>query len=201
MSLRGGTMVRMTRWRRQIVLATAMTTLCVVAPPSHAEDAVPPTDYDSPYVAAFDGQLPNGDPFAPPRNTGEDATRKNFRKEYQSGVRWSYTWIPWSSIEKQRGVRDFHDLDNYVSWARAEGILLRLQLMTGDWSLPQTFVGGQRENAAHPGVNVPGVDLTPAVDWWAAMVKRYKPGGDLAKEQGWKDGYGVSRWEMENEPG
>ena len=58
-----------------------------------------------------------------------------------------------------------------MSWARSEGILLRLQLMTGDWSLPQTFVGGQRQNAAHPGVNVPGVDLTPAVDWWAANVR------------------------------
>src|SRR5690349_10004263 len=151
------------RGRRRHVVAAA---LCAVAAtalgtgPVAADTPVPPTDFASPYVAAFDGQLPSGDPWAPPRNSGEDATRTSFRKEYQSGVRWSYTWVPWSSVEKQRGVRDFRDLDNYVSWARAEGILLRVQLMTGDWSLPQTFVGGQRENAAHPGPNVPGVDLT-----------------------------------------
>jgi hypothetical protein len=31
-------------------------------------------------------------------------------------------------------------------------------------------------------------------------VNRYKPNGDLAKQQGWTDGYGIRYWEMWNEP-
>lgn len=42
------------------------------------------------------------------------------------------------------------------------------------------------------------------VDWFArfaaAVVKQYKPGGVLARAQGWGDGYGITEWEIWNEP-
>lgn len=31
-------------------------------------------------------------------------------------------------------------------------------------------------------------------------VQRYKPGGELAKQRGWKDGWGIRDWEIWNEP-
>jgi hypothetical protein len=37
-------------------------------------------------------------------------------------------------------------------------------------------------------------------DWLGALVRRYRPGGELARERGWTDGYGVSAWEVINEP-
>jgi len=186
--------------RRARVLA-AMSLLAVsgaVAPAKAA--AAPPTDPASPYVAAFDGQIPGPAPWETTKLNTDAGIRATFHKEYQSGIRWSYTWVPWSAVEKTRGVYSFAELDAYVRAAHDEGILLRLQVTTGDWSYPQVWSFPLRENPAHPGINVPGVDLQPAVDFWAALVKRYRPGGELSRAAGWRDGYGVSRWEFENEP-
>jgi len=37
-------------------------------------------------------------------------------------------------------------------------------------------------------------------DWVGALVARYKPNGQLAQERGWTDGYGITAWEIINEP-
>ena len=31
------------------------------------------------------------------------------------------------------------------------------------------------------------------------LVNRYKPGGELARQQGWQDGWGIRHWELWNE--
>jgi hypothetical protein len=189
------------RSRHLAALAAGVATVLAGLPGSAAA-AAPTPDPLSPYVAAFDAQIPGPAPWESTKLNSDESIRTTFRREYQSGVRWSYTWVPWSAVEKTRGVYSFTELDNYVKAAHDEGILLRLQVTTGDWSYPQPWNVPLRENPNHRGenLNVPAVDLQPAVDFWAALVKRYHPGGDLAVEQGWSDGYGVSRWEFENEP-
>ncbi len=49
----------------------------------------------------------------------------------------------------------------------------------------------------------PGKTINPNNVWArfvATAVNRYKPGGDLAQEENWPDGIGVTHWEMWNEP-
>ena len=48
---------------------------------------------------------------------------------------------------------------------------------------------------------MPAVDLGPAARFWIALVDRYRPGGGLGRARGWIDGYGITAYEVENEPG
>src|SRR4051794_29220318 len=113
------------------LVATAMFTIPATAATAATASKPPPVDWQSPYVGAFDGQIPGPPPWKAPRVPSEADQRATFKKEYDSGIRWTYTWAPWSDIETSEGHYDFSQLDNYVRWARAEGILIRMQIMTG----------------------------------------------------------------------
>ena len=115
-------------------------------------------------------------------------------------------------------------LDRWVEAARGYGIHLLIQpVMTGNgvappawagyrtsagyteaqtWTDPwgQTFSkeeGYQPWNAAKP--SIPR-DMDALANWYGKLAARYKPGGQLAQEKGWTDGYGVRVWEVDNEP-
>lgn len=115
-------------------------------------------------------------------------------------------------------------MDRWVALARSYGLHLLVQpVMTGNGVAPPAWAGyrvsgGGGENhtyttpsggtvtkddfpqpwfAAKP--SVPR-DMQALANWYGKLVKRYKPGGDLAVERGWTDGYGVRVWEIDNEP-
>lgn len=115
-------------------------------------------------------------------------------------------------------------MDRWVTLARSYGLHLVVQpVMTGNGVAPPAWAGyrvsgGGGENhtyttpsggavtrddfpqlwwAAKP--SVPR-DMDALADWYAKLVRRYRPGGELAVERGWTDGYGVRAWEVDNEP-
>jgi hypothetical protein len=45
------------------------------------------------------------------------------------------------------------------------------------------------------------LDMDAAARFAGKLVDRYRPGGVLARQQGWGDTYGVLAWELDNEPG
>lgn len=111
--------------------------------------------------------------------------------------------------------------DRYVAAARTRQMNLLFQPAVGlnghapAWAGRRTPIGyGEEQAWTDPyggsyergaGAGVVGPPVAPAnidalVDWYRRLVRRYKPCGTLAQEQGWTDGYGVSVWEIDNEP-
>jgi len=206
------------RRRRLAALLTSITTLGVTLSgtlPGLAQGVTTtPTDHDSPYVMVLYPQLPNAQrPWE-----GDIAGNRNLlSRTREAGLHWTYIWVAWSDIELQQGVYDemrLAKLDEYVATAREYGVHVVVQLMIGAWGYPQAWAGEYRLNSQKAGVNqVPGedpdtsgpgtpapVDLGLTTDWVTLLVDRYRPGGALSEQLGWDDDYGVTTWELENEP-
>lgn len=153
----------------------------------------------SPYYDAVAGQVPG-----PP--AWQHDYQDEFVRDQMVGVHWSYVFVRWSDIENAAGQIDVTPLDPLVVDARAHGILLVFGLETCDFSapMPPTITGGQRTNTAQPaGSPEPPcapVNIEAALPAWAALVQRFRPGGTLAEQEHWTDGYGVAGYEVENEP-
>jgi hypothetical protein len=160
-------------------------------------DTPPAIDWASPYTYGIMPQLPGPRPW----QKQESEVRTTLSKRYAAGLRGVYIWVGWSDIEQSPGTYTFDQLDTFLRVARETGTRVSIQVMTGDWSAPQPQGVPLRTNPDHPGApNVPGVDLGPALDFWIALVRHAMPGGELARAQGWTDGFGVREWEVENEP-
>src|SRR5439155_23953903 len=99
-------------------------------------------------------------------------------------------------------------LDAVVESAHAHGLQLIVQVQTtGGWSLPTPAMAlattGFRTNSLHPiprPTTAAPMNIDAAIPYWRALVGRYRAGGELARTQGWRDGWGVRAYEMENEP-
>lgn len=194
-------------------LAAALVGLAAPAMPAVGADPLPPEpvvattattttatestfDPDSPYVGGIAPQLPN-------THRTWEAPLANHRvplgKQRAAGLRWVYTWLAWSDIERTRGTYRWAELDEFVKAAHDSGVLLVLQVQVGAWGNPQPFALPTRVNSRHPGTGAPPADLEPLRRFWFELVNRYRPGGTLATLEGWPD-YGVRVWEVENEP-
>jgi hypothetical protein len=175
---------------------------------------VTPTDHESPYVMVLYPQLPN---VQRPWEGGITGNRNLLGRTREAGLHWTYIWIAWSDIELQEGVYDevrLAKLDEYVAAAREYGVHVVVQLMIGAWSNPQPWAGQSRLNSQKVGANQPPgeepdtsgpgtptpVDMSKTTNWVTLLVDRYRPHGALAQELGWNDDYGVTTWELENEP-
>jgi hypothetical protein len=115
-------------------------------------------------------------------------------------------------------------LDKWVTLARSYGLHLVIQpTMAGNGVAPPPWAGyrtsagyGEAQTYTDPWGNTTtkSEDIQPqwaakptvprAMDgyshWFRKLTQRYKPDGDLARERGWTDGYGVRAWEIDNEP-
>ncbi|MDP3770205.1 MAG: glycosyl hydrolase [bacterium] len=101
----------------------------------------------------------------------------------------------WSAIEPQPGQFDWTYYDAVVSYLHDKKINI----------LPVLY--GAPQWAGQPGCNpilqpvcTPRDHLPEYARFAARVVERYKPGGILAKQKGWTDGYGISHWQIWNEP-
>jgi hypothetical protein len=144
------------------------------------------------------------------------------------GLRWTFSAVVWAGMEPNGPTDAQHDptgawakVDRWVEACRERGINLLLQpVMRGNGVAPPAWAGyrtpiGYRQaqswtdpDGGHHSVGAgtfPGPPRAPmkmqaAADFMGKLVRRYKPGGELAQEQGWTDGYGVRAWEIDNEP-
>ncbi len=156
------------------------------------------------------------------------ATAEEFAAGASTGAGWNRWPLYWHRIETAEGTFDWADHDNVVSADLANGyeinaILLGtpgfylngraperksdlnphgpIQLRSIQTATPR----GVREPVFADGSDVYGQGKTINPDnKWAVFVfntiNRYKPGGELAIQNGWPAGVGITHWEMWNEP-
>lgn len=183
------------RWIVTLVLGL----LAATSLPTNAKPAGPPVDFESPYVAILEGQLPN---THRPWQRSSAENRPKFAKAYAAGLRWTYTWVAYSDIVNPDGTyseADLRLLDQYVRDARAEGLYLKIQVMVGPWGEPVPADPPVRVNSRHPSLTPAPATFDGIRDFWVTLVDRYRPHGTLARAERWGS-YGVRHWEVENEP-
>jgi hypothetical protein len=150
-------------------------------------------------------------------------------QEREMGLRWTYASVRWGLVEPLGPTDAHHDtptgawarIDAWVEACRARGLNLWLQPGWSDaadtppawagvrvplgYGDPQSWTdprGGHHESglAAMPGPPKAPADMAAAAVFVGKLAHRYRPGGELAQERGWTDGYGVRVWELPNEP-
>ena len=100
------------------------------------------------------------------------------------GAAWDRDELLWDLCEYKRGEWNFKELDKAVEVCHKYNIeILGLLDYWSKWAKKHTKEG-----------------VADFADYAQRLVKRYKPNGVLAKEKGWKDGYGIRYWEIWNEP-
>ncbi len=158
------------------------------------------------------------------------ADEQQFANGLATGASWDRWPVYWFYIETSEGVFDWSRQDTAVQADLDHGLQLNAILLgtpafyTTNF-LQQPFlpyrhiprrgtlalqsVETARPQGLYESVFVdgdsPGTDkvINPKNKWAVfveAAVNRYKPGGVLAKSNGWAEGVGVTLWEMWNEP-
>lgn len=166
---------------------------------------------------------------APGSGRTAESIAQQYQKGLSTGAAWNRWPLYWFNIEQSPGnfnwsTQDAAVMDDFVHGLKLNAILLGTPgfYTTGDvvrQSRPPRLRPGQLSldaaERATPiglfssifsdGTDAPGPGKTPNPEnkWanfvWLA-VNRYKPGGVLAKANGWPAGAGITHWEMWNEP-
>lgn len=117
--------------------------------------------------------------------------------------RWPLYWY---TVEPQRGQFHWADYDQLVADdVRFDMASLAVLLGRPNFAQDGNSIAGLNEPVFADGSDYPepGKALNPN-NLWANFVyqavNRYKPGGTLAREEGWLPGQGIQTWEMWNEP-
>jgi len=186
----------MSRLRAGLLAGAVLVGGLLTAPGSRAAVDLGP----SPYLVNFGPQVPGS------KNLGGPDVHYQHAREIGAGA--AFVSVTWSDLEVEPGVYDFSYLDSVVTSAHAQRLDLVVMLQTtgeGSVNTPALTVatGGRRINSLHPGpfaVTAAPMSIDASLPVWKAMVSRYHPGGALARESGWKDGWGVTSYVAENEP-
>ncbi|MGH2388479.1 MAG: cellulase family glycosylhydrolase, partial [Chloroflexota bacterium] len=128
-----------------------------------------------------------------------------------AGIRYDREEFNWRNIEPiaASGTFSFAQADRGVIAAHQAGIqMLGLVDYWGNLPAPTTttsYSGTQLLNTITGCSAKPACSYTPQGNalfaaYAAAVVARYRPGGTLAQQQGWSTSYGISDWEVWNEP-
>jgi hypothetical protein len=128
-----------------------------------------------------------------------------------AGIGYVREEINWHDVQKVPGSGPFNwaPIDAAVMAEHSAGLTI-LGLLDYWNTLPQptttvVYSGTQKLNAVTGCALGPACAYTPQgialfAQFAAAAVNRYKPGGTLAQQEGWTDGYGITDWEVWNEP-
>jgi hypothetical protein len=124
-------------------------------------------------------------------------------REVDMGLRWTFMPVYWSALEPDGPVdlsqsvpASWLALDAFVVEAERRGlnILMQAPVMGGNAGSPPAWAGLREPEKSAP------LDMTAVADFAGKLANRYRPGGTLAKIQGWGERYGVRAWELDNEP-
>ena len=109
------------------------------------------------------------------------------------GLGWVRGDVPWWAVHRAPGVFEWSRFDGMVLGAKERGLeVLALLEGTPPWVVGLEGVGGWAASAVPP--------AGPWEEFVTEAVRRYRPGGVLAQQQGWPEGVGVRYWEVGNEP-
>lgn len=112
-----------------------------------------------------------------------------------AGAKYVRVFIPWNDIQAQGPGSfswDFYDAIVYAARQRGLKVVAGLVLAPAWAVAPEHRF--EQDSYAYPPVD--NADYARFVE---AAVKRYMPGGGLAQQLGWDDGYGVTDFEMGHE--
>lgn len=153
--------------------------------------------FDSPYLGhtgSWDGK---GGAFA----GGSKASAMD--AERAMGLRWTFMPVYWRALEPDGAVdlgrevpAAWKALDAFVIAARERrlNILMQAPVVGGNAGGPPQWAGRREEGKSAP------ADMEALVAFVGKLADRYRPGGTLARREGWGENYGVRAWELDNEP-
>jgi hypothetical protein len=122
------------------------------------------------------------------------------------GAGWTRWPLYWSTIEPSQGEFNWADYDQLVIEDTRYGLSIDAILLSRpEFYADETRIAGINEPIFADGSDVAGQgkEINPNNPWASFVyqaVQRYKPGGTLARQQGWINGEGVAVWEVWNEP-
>ncbi len=136
----------------------------------------------------------------------EVTTADRYQKALELGAGWNRWPIYWDRVEAKTGVFDWSAYDRLVTDDLAQGLSINAILL----GRPAFYADGERIQGLQEPIFADGSDtpsqgkkLNPKNHWVNFVqqaVLRYKPGGDLARNQNWPKDKGIHIWEIWNEP-
>jgi hypothetical protein len=150
------------------------------------------------------------------------ADEQQYQNGLSTGAGWNRWPIYWYGIEQSEGVFVWEALDTAVQGDMTHGLQTNAIFLgtpcfyTTPYPgcIPYQLTGQNNVHTATPlglyapvftdGTDIPGPGKTINPDnKWAhfisLVVNRYKPGGELAQQNGWPEGAGITHWEIWNE--
>lgn len=131
---------------------------------------------------------------------------QRYRNALALGAGWTRWPLYWDDVEFSPGQFNWEAYDQLVINDIRHGLLINAILLDRPGFYADGLsIAGINEPIFADGTDAPaaGKELNPNNPWALfvyAAVQRYKPGGVLAREQGWINGEGVTIWEIWNEP-
>lgn len=131
---------------------------------------------------------------------------ERYRQALAMGVGWNRYPIYWDQVERTPGVYDWNAYDQLVALDQRAGIQTNAILI----GIPGHHQAGNIMAGLNEPIFADGSDtlgtgkaINPGNPWASyvrEVVNRYRPGGVLARERGWRSGEGITVWEAWNEP-
>jgi hypothetical protein len=124
-------------------------------------------------------------------------------EEKEMGLRWTFMPVYWRKMEPDGPV----DLTGDVppAWRKLDGfviaahehrlnVLMQAPVVGGNAGGPPAWAGRRERGKSAP------ANMQALADFAGKLAERYRPGGVLARREGWGTQYGVRAWELDNEP-
>jgi len=133
-----------------------------------------------------------------------DANR--YANAYALGAVWTRYPVYWPRIETQAGQYTWGDYDRVVTADVENGMNTNAVLLgIPDFHREKSSIAGLYEPIFADGTDIPKADVpfnpkNPWANFVYQTVMRYKPGGALAQQSGWRADAGIRVWEVWNEP-
>ncbi len=127
----------------------------------------------------------------------------SLEKEREMGLRWTFMPVYWRKLEPDGpmdSTRDeppaWKELDAFVIATHEHklNVLMQAPVVGGNAGGPPAWAGRREKGKSAP------ANMVALAEFAGRLAERYRPGGLLARRQGWGNRYGVRAWELDNEP-
>lgn len=138
--------------------------------------------------------------------TGEITSEQRYRNALSLGAGWNRWPLYWNHIETLPGEFDWNAYDRQVADDLSHGLQINAILLgRPEFYKDDVRIAGLNKPIFSDGSDFaePGKTINPDNPWANFVfqsVRRYMPGGELARAEDWPDDWGIRVWEVWNEP-